>query len=324
MKRLMKGFSQRDAYEWFERHGVRLTTQDDQCVFPASQDSHTIINCFLAEARRRGIELRTGARITTFDELSNYDFIAVTTGGSPKAEGLQWLADKGHEIEQPVPSLFTFQIADEALQALMGTVVEDVVTMIPGTKLRAGGPLLVTHWGMSGPAILKLSSYAARYLAERQYQAPLAVNWTNRRDVEVLTALQEMTVRHPQKQLTTIAPCGLQTRLWAYLVTKCLGERSQGRWGSLNQKELNRLANLLSGGDTYQIVGRAPFKDEFVTCGGISLSSVHPSTLESRHVSHLYFAGEVLDIDGITGGFNFQAAWTTAFTVAQAIQSSCL
>lgn len=319
MKRLMKGFSQEDAYEWFERHGVRLTTQDDQCVFPMSQDSHTIINCFLAEARRYGIEIRTETKIDSLDELSGYDFIAVTTGGSPKAEGLRWLGDMGHTIEPPVPSLFTFQIADEALHALMGTVVEDAVTMIPGTKQRAQGPLLITHWGMSGPAILKLSSYGARLLADQQYHAPLAVNWTNRRDTEVMAVLDEIIIRSPQKQLKTIAPCGLPSRLWTYLAEKCLGERVNGRWGSLNKKELNRLANILSGGDSYQIAGRAPFKDEFVTCGGIALSAVNPSTLESRHVPHLFFAGEVLDIDGITGGFNFQAAWTTAYTVACAI-----
>ena len=321
MKRLMKGFSHEDAYGWFERHGVRLTTQEDQCVFPLSQDSHTIINCFLAEARRQGIEIRTETKVDSMAQLSDYDFIAVTTGGSPKGEGLRWLSDLGHEIEAPVPSLFTFQIKDEALHALMGTVVEDVVTMIPSTKLRAEGPLLVTHWGMSGPAILKLSSYGARLLAEKGYQAPLAVNWTKRRDVEVLTLLDEMTIRNPQKQLKTVSPCGLPSRLWTYLAEKCLGERSDGRWGSLNKKELNRLANLLSGGDSYQIAGRAPFKDEFVTCGGIALPSVNPSTLESRHVPHLYFAGEVLDIDGITGGFNFQAAWTTAYTVARSIHN---
>ena len=319
MKRLMKGFSQRDAYEWFESHGVRLVTQDDQCVFPLSQDSHTIINCFLAEVRRLGIEIRTESKIESLDSLSDYDFIAVTTGGSPKAEGLRWLTEKGHETEQPLPSLFTFQIKDEALQALMGTVVEGATAMIPGTKLRAEGPLLITHWGMSGPAILKLSSYAARHLAECQYQAPLAVNWTGLRDIEVMEELEDLIVRCPQKQLQTIAPCGLPSRLWNYLLPKCLGQRSNSRWGTLNQKELHRLANLLSGGDTYQIAGRAAFKDEFVTCGGISLSAVNPSTLESRHVPHLYFAGEVLDIDGITGGFNFQAAWTTAYTVAQAI-----
>ena len=319
MKRLMKGFSQEDAYNWFERYGVRLTTQEDQCVFPMSQDSHTIINCFLAEARRHNIEIRTEAKIDLLEQLSDYDFIAVTTGGSPKADGLRWLRDLGHEIETPVPSLFTFQIADEALHALMGTVVENVVTLIPGTKMRAEGPLLITHWGMSGPAILKLSSYGARLLAEQHYQAPLAVNWTKRRDTEVLTLLNEVMIRNAQKQLKTVPPCGLPSRLWVYLVEKCLGERSNGRWGSLNKKELNRLANLLSGGDSYQIVGRAAFKDEFVTCGGISLSAVNPATLESRHVPHLFFAGEVLDIDGITGGFNFQAAWTTAYTVACAI-----
>ena len=322
MKRLMKGFSHEDAYEWFERHGVRLMTQEDQCVFPLSQDSHTIINCFLAEARRHGVEIRMESRIDSLEQLSDYDFIAVTTGGSPKAEGLQWLADKGHEIVSPVPSLFTFQITDEALHALMGTVVEDVMTMIPGTKLRAEGPLLITHWGMSGPSILKLSSYGARLLAESGYQTTLAVNWTKRRDTEVMVILDEMMIRCPQKQMKTVPPCGLSSRLWTYLVEKCLGERSNARWGSLNKKEINRLANLLSGGDSYQITGRATFKDEFVTCGGIALSAVNPSTLESRHVPRLYFAGEVLDIDGITGGFNFQAAWTTAYTVACAITNS--
>ena len=323
MKRLMKGFSQKDACKWFESHGVRLVTQEDQCVFPMSQNSHSIINCFLAEARRQGVEVITETKIVSLDELSGYDFVAVTTGGSPKAEGLKWLADKGHDIETPVPSLFTLRIDDKDLQALMGTVVERAVTMIPGTKMRAEGPLLITHWGMSGPAILKLSSYAARHLAERDYKVQLAVNWTNLRDTEVLSALDEIAIRCSQKQLQTIAPCGIPSRLWNYLANKCLGNRASGRWGSLNRKELNRLANILSGGDMYQTTGRAVFKDEFVTCGGVSLSSVSPATLESKKTPHLYFAGEVLDIDGITGGFNFQAAWTTAYTVAQSIARSC-
>ena len=319
MKRLMKSFSQRDAYQWFERHGVRLTTQDDGCVFPASQDSHSIINCFLTAAQCLGIVIQRGCRITSIDDLDEFDFLVVTTGGSPRSDGLQWLADKGHEIADPVPSLFTFRIDDAALQALMGTVVEQAVAYIPGTKIRAEGALLITHWGMSGPAILKLSSYAARLLAEHDYRLPMAVNWTGMRDVEVMAELEDLVIHHPQKQLSTINPFGLPARLWSYLVCKCLGERANGRWDSLNKKELNRLANLLSGGDTYQIAGRAPFKDEFVTCGGIALSSVNPSTLESRSLPGLYFAGEVLDIDGITGGFNFQAAWTTAYTVATSI-----
>ena len=176
--------------------------------------SYTIINCFLAEARRHNIEIRTEAKIDLLEQLSDYDFIAVTPGGSPKADGLRWLRDLGHEIETPVPSLFTFQIADEALHALMGTVVENVVTLIPGTKMRAEGPLLITHWGMSGPSILKLSSYGARLLAEQHYQAPLAVNWTKRRDTEVLTLLNEVMIRNAQKQLKTVPPCGLPSRLW--------------------------------------------------------------------------------------------------------------
>ena len=318
MKRLMKGFSQRDAYAWFERHGVRLTTQEDLCVFPASQDAHTIINCFLAEARRHQIEIRTECRVESLDELADFDFIAVTTGGSPKPEGLRWLSDLGHEIASPVPSLFTFRIDDERLHNLMGTVVEEATAYIPGTNFRASGPLLITHWGMSGPAILKLSSYAARHLAEHDYRQPLAVNWLSRNDEAIKQELSRLSIEGGKKLLASLRPFDLPTRLWTYLLDKSPGQRAQRPWLSLNQKEINRLTNTLVN-DTYEIAGRAAFKDEFVTCGGIALDAVNPTTLESRHVPHLYFAGEVLDIDGVTGGFNFQAAWTTAYTVAQAI-----
>ena len=314
MKRLFKQFDYRDAYEWFERHGVRLVTQDDQCVFPASQDSHTIINLFLFEAKRHGIEVRTAHKISSLDELSDYDHIVLTTGGGTAA-----LA--GVATTEPVPSLFTFSIADEALKALMGTVVENATAFIPGTTFRATGPLLITHWGMSGPAILKLSSYAARDLHDHQYQMPLAINWLSRNEAEVQAEVQRIISSHPQKQLSSIRPFDLPTRLWTYLLEKTLGERAQNRWQNLNKKELNRLVNCLCN-DGYQISGRAAFKDEFVTCGGVDLSAVNPHTLESKTHPHLYFAGEVLDIDGITGGFNFQAAWTTAYTVAKAISQS--
>ena len=317
LKRLFNNFDYRDAYRWFEEHGVPLVTQDDQCVFPQAQDSHAIIDCFLSLARRDHIDIRRGCKVQSLEDVKDYDNVVVTTGGSPKGEGLRWLAELGHEIETPVPSLFTFAIHDKPLQALMG-VVTDVETMIPGTKLRASGPLLITHWGLSGPAILKLSSHAARYLAEKNYQAPLAVRWLSLTDQEITSLLYEQAASQPKKQLTTYNPFGLQQRLWAYLVEKALEARHQIRWTEMNKKDVNRLVNVLLN-DTYQIAGRAPFKDEFVTCGGISLKAVNPSTLESRHVPHLYFAGEVLDIDGITGGFNFQAAWTTAYTVASAI-----
>ena len=320
LKRLFNNFDYQDAYRWFEEHGVPLVTQEDQCVFPQAQDSHAIIDCFLSLARRYHIAIRKGCKVQSLEDVSDFDYVVVTTGGSPKGEGLRWLAELGHEIEAPVPSLFTFSIHDKQLQALMG-VVTDVETMIPGTKLRANGPLLITHWGMSGPAVLKLSSHAARYLAEHDYQAPLAVRWLSLSDQEIASLLYEQVATQPKKQLTTYNPFGLQQRLWAYLVLKALDTRSQIRWVELNKKDVNRLVNVLVN-DTYQIAGRAPFKDEFVTCGGISLKAVNPATLESKHVPHLYFAGEVLDIDGVTGGFNFQAAWTTAYTVALSITNN--
>ena len=317
MKRLFNVFDYRKAYEWFEQQGVLLVTQEDQCVFPKAQDSHVIINCFLSLARQYQLQIVTGRKIQHLEEVQDYDYVAVTTGGSPKGEGLKWLSDVGHEIVSPVPSLFTVQIQDSSLTALMGTVVEHVSVMIPSTKFRANGPLLITHWGMSGPAILKLSSYAARHLAEQRYRMPLSVNWVEKTDAEIQAMLYESTARFSAKQLSTLNPFGLPQRLWEYLLMKTLGGRTM-RWGELSKKDVNRLVNVLTN-DTYQTAGRAPFKDEFVTCGGVSLKSINPSTLESRHVPNLYFAGEVLDIDGITGGFNFQAAWTTAYAVASSI-----
>ena len=320
LKRLFKTFGPEQAFAWFEKHGVPLVVQDDQCVFPEAQDSHAVIDCFLSLARRYHVRIETGRKIASLEQLADYDFVAVTTGGSPKAEGLQWLADGGHETAEPVPSLFTFKIADEQLTALMGLVV-NVNAIIPGTKMKSEGPLLITHWGMSGPAILKLSSYAARLLAGSGYQMPVSINWVQKNEETVQQTLHEMSIREAKKQVSTYSPFVLPQRLWSYLLEKVLGNRSHIRWCELNKKDMNRLTNVLTN-DTYQICGRAPFKDEFVTCGGVALSSVNPATLESRHVPHLYFAGEVLDIDGVTGGFNFQAAWTTAYTVAQAIVSA--
>ncbi len=313
LKRLFKSFGPRDAFEWFEHHGIRLVTQDDHCVFPASQDAQTIINCFLTEARRHQVHIMTEHRIESLSQLDDFDYIAVTTGGMSRSG---FLTDM--PIIQPVPSLFTFAIDDAKLHDLMGTVVTQAVASIPGTKLKGEGPLLITHWGMSGPCILKLSSHAARLLADNDYHMPLAVNWINSNDTAALNELQRIMVQYPQKQIITIRPFDLPTRLWNYLIQKVLGERAQNRWENLNRKEINRLSNVLCN-DTYQIAGRAAFKDEFVTCGGVDLSVVFPQTLECKTHPRLYFAGEVLDIDGITGGFNFQAAWTTAYTVSQAI-----
>jgi len=318
LKRLFNVFDHRDAYQWFERHGVPLVTQEDQCVFPQSQDSQTVIDCFLREAQRHGVEVLTDRSVDSLDALADFNYICVTTGGSPRVQGLEWLRQAGHQIELPVPSLFTFNIGDPALRSLMGTVVPQASVQLASTKFRADGPLLVTHWGMSGPAILRLSSYAARHLHDHAYRASLLVNWTSRNEDTVRLELGIHAVCHAQKLLPTLPPLGLPQRLWSYLLGKTLGGRAAIRWSELGKKETNRLVNILCN-DSYQVDGRAAFKDEFVTCGGVSLASVNATTLESKVRPGLFFAGEVLNIDGVTGGFNFQAAWTTAYVVAKTI-----
>ena len=300
MRRLFHTFSPEDAYQWFERHGVPLTIQPDGCVFPRSQQSQSIIDCLTDHARRLGVEVVFGQRITDLDVLVDYDYVCVTTGGN---------------VREGCPSLFTFSIDDPALHTLMGCVVEGVTAQLAGTKFRAQGPLLITHWGVSGPCILRLSSYAARHLYEQQYRATLSVNWLSTPEAEVKAALSDAALSHSQRQVSTVNPFALPSRLWQYLLQKAGISK---RWNEMTAKDLNRLANALTA-DTYPISGRAPFRDEFVTCGGIPLSSLNPQTLESRNRPRTYYAGEVLDIDGITGGFNFQCAWTTAYTVAHSI-----
>ena len=313
LKRLFKQFSHEDAFRWFEQHGVPLVVQDDQCVFPQAQDSHAIINCFLREARRHNIHIQLGTKITAPETLlQDYDYVAVTIGGT-KGETLPHDA----ALVPPVPSLFTFTIHDCALTALMGTVVENAIVSIPATKFKVQDALLITHWGMSGPAILKLSSHAARHLAERQYQSPLLINWTGESNAEAVRQhITEHIEQNPHKLLDNLHPFDLPSRLWSYLLSKA--QLQDKRCHEIGKKGINRIVDLLTN-DPYPIAGKSPYKDEFVTCGGISLDSINKNTLESKQHPHLYYAGEVLDIDGVTGGFNFQAAWTTAYAVANGI-----
>jgi len=335
MKRLMKTFSHEDTYRWFEQHGVPLVTQEDECVFPKAQDSHAIINCLVRQANELGVTICCRHRLVNIHRMEDgrlklefengshrvFHRTIITTGGSPNGRGLQYLAQLGHDIEPPVPSLFTFNIKDRAFCDLMGTVVEPVVTTIPGTKLRAKGPLLVTHWGVSGPAVLKLSSYAARLLAENDYKAPLAISWTGeltRQEVE--ENLLKLQTANPRKQVATLHPFGLPSRLWVYILSK-LDIDAVKPWAEIGRKTLNRMIETLVN-DQYTIAGKGAFREEFVTCGGVSLSSVNSKTLESKVCPNLFFAGEVLDIDAITGGFNLQAAWTTGVVAGQCAAGS--
>ncbi len=319
MKRLLRVFSQEDTWRWFEAAGVPLVLQDDHCVFPRSQDAMDIVHALLRTMEGVNLMLRTpvhaiGPDLTVDGEA--YDAVVVTTGGAPK--GLPLLEGLDLEWVPTVPSLFTFTIQDEGLRALMGLVVEATVSL-PGTPFKADGPLLITDWGLSGPAVLKLSSYAARHLHDAGYQAPLSVNWLSLSEAETRALLDELSAANPRKQVSNTPPEGLQARLWNYLTVKA-GLRPDIRWAELGSKGLNKLVNTLTQ-DNYAIAGKTKFRDEFVTCGGVALSNLNPATLECKQYPGLYFAGEVLDIDAITGGFNLQAAWTTGYVAAQSIAS---
>ena len=316
MKRALKEFSQDDAVRWFTEAGVPLVLQDDHCWFPRSQDAMDVVRCLEWGMSYATLRLKTPVTSIMPGFMVNgepFDIVVITSGGA--VHGVPFLSHLA--IEKPVPSLFTFKIDDKGLRSLMGIVV-DASLSIPGAGFKANGPLLVTDWGLSGPATLKLSSYAARYLAECGYKAPLSINWLDSNENDVRVTLQETIKENPQKQIksTHILPA----RLWEHIVRRS-GLREDIRWAELGSKGINKLVATLTS-DNYLIEGKSKFREEFVTCGGISLEEVSLSTLESKKHPGMYFAGEVLDIDAITGGFNLQAAWSTGYMVAKAITKS--
>lgn len=330
MKRLFKQFDYHEVYKWFEDNGVPLVSQEDMCVFPRSQEASSIVNCLVNKARRLGVNIMTGYKLEKTIQAEDgrfmlyfkngqtqiFDRVAITTGGSPNINDLNHLRELGHEIETPIPSLFTFNISDKKVLALMGTVVNPVMTSISSTKFRSQGPLLVTHWGFSGPAILKLSSHAARYLHENNYNVDISVNWTNVANrSEIEEYIKNIVSENPNKQLASLRPYDIPSRLWAYMIDK-LSIPKEKKWAELGKNGINRMIEALTN-DIYHVSGKGAYRDEFVTCGGVSLSNIDYHTLESKICPHLFFAGEVLDIDAITGGFNLQAAWTTGYIVGQ-------
>jgi predicted Rossmann fold flavoprotein len=331
LKKAFRTFNTVHTMDWFESRGVALMTQPDNCVFPVSQDSQSIIDCFLKEARQLGVRIETGVGVAKLQPVGEglklhflkgvhppafFDKVIVATGGSPKRQGLEWLEALGHQIEDPVPSLFTFNMPEEPVTELMGVVVEDVQASIQGTKLKSDGPLLITHWGMSGPAILKLSAFGARALSELGYVFRVQVNWANEQNAEQVSEdLRGIMAAHPKKGLNNERPYALPKRLWSYLLAKAELPEDK-KWSEIGKKGLHKLTHLLTN-DVYQVRGKTTFKEEFVTCGGVSLQSIDFKTMQSKACKNLYFAGEVLDIDGITGGYNFQAAWTTAYIAGQ-------
>ncbi len=327
LKSAFKIFSNKDTMQWFESRAVPLVVQTDNCVFPVSQNSQSIIDCFIREAKKNGVNIETEWGVKEIVPIADkleihfleskiesviFDKVIVATGGSTERKDLIWLEKLNHKIEDPVPSLFTFNMPEESITGLMGIVIENVLLGIQGTKLKSNGPVLITHWGMSGPAVLKLSSFGARLLSDKSYDFKVQVNWVNEQNTEyVKEKLINILNDHSNKLLVNFRPYALPGRLWAYLLDKSELSESK-KWNELGKKGLNKLVNVLTN-DVYSVKDKTTFKEEFVTCGGVNLDDVDFTTMQSKVCKNLYFTGEVLDIDGITGGFNLQAAWTTGF-----------
>lgn len=325
-------FQPRDTIAWFESHGVSLKTESDGRMFPVTDDARTIADCLIQAALNLGVEIHTRSpvlgvntedgqfrvQVKSGQELVEMrgDRLLLATGSHPS--GYQLAQRLGHTLVPPVPSLFTFKINDAALRELSGISVTEGRVELPDLKLSQTGPVLVTHWGLSGPAILKLSAWGARALKKTEYQTPLRVNWLPQSKPDDLRQLLiKVKSQLGPKTLWANCPVPIPRRLWQYLLEKCgIGDRLQ--WAQFSKTQLNQLVQALTQ-DTYQITGKGVFKEEFVTCGGIPLKEVNFKTLESQCCPGLHFAGEILDIDGITGGFNFQNAWTTGWLAGKGV-----
>jgi len=328
-------FQPRDTVAWFADRGVPLKTEADGRMFPVTDDSQTILDCLTSHASRLGVKVRTGCGLSeilkkddgvfrlwlTEGGTVECDRLLLATGGSRGLKGHGLAAALGHTITAPVPSLFTFHVDDPRLRGLSGLSVPNARARVPGTPLDESGPLLITHWGLSGPCILRTSAWGARILAEKNYAFPLQIQWLADHDQRRVAAVfQDMRARHPRKHIAGWSPLGLPQRLWEHLAAAA-GIPAETTWASLSKDAALAFARELCAGE-YHVTGKSMFKEEFVTCGGVSLKEVNFRTMESRLCPGLHFAGEVLDIDAITGGFNFQAAWTTGWLAGKAMAGS--
>ena len=320
-------FCSGDTIEWFEKHGVELKIEDDGRMFPTTDSSTTIINCFQNATKQLGIDVLTSHSVQSLYKGDGYwkvethhesylcQQLVMTTGSNPKV--WEMLQELGHTIVPPVASLFTFNIKDARIKDLMGIASLAQVT-VKDSKLAATGPLLITHWGMSGPGILRLSAWGARILAERNYQFSILVNWLpETTPEEAATLLKDLKLEHAKKVVSKKSPLALPNRLWESLVIAS-GIAEDTKWADLSKLQLQQLAAQLTVGE-YKVNGKSTFKEEFVTAGGIDLKEINFKTMESKLHQNLYYAGEIVNIDAITGGFNFQNAWTSGFIVASAI-----
>lgn len=330
LKKVFRMFNNMDTLNWFRSRGIEYAVEDDGCVFPKSQKSQSIINLFLSEAERLDIRIELNKKLTSLEKkdefclsfnknsliVNHFDKVIITTGGSSLKESYLYLENLGLKIEKPIPSLYSFICKEPGLQDLKGIVVNDTQITLRGTKIKTDGSLLFTHWGFSGPAILKLSAFGARNLYKENYHFAISINWLGSlKQDEVFASLEKIKFEHKNKQLHNFRPFNLPERIWSFLLNRLALDKGK-KWSDVGIKNLNKIMNILTN-DIYTISGKSAFHEEFVTCGGVSLKEVNAKTMGSKKIKGLYFAGEVLDVDGVTGGYNFQAAWTTAFIAAK-------
>jgi len=327
LKKSFASFSVSDTINWFAERGVELQAESDGRMFPASNNSQTIIDCLLNEASRYKVHVQLNTEIISIakkyniyelsdkkNKLYNADYIMIASGGFPKPEQYQWLQALGHQIAAPAPSLFTFNMPQHPLCKLMGVSVENVQVKIVGSKLSESGPLLITHWGLSGPAILKLSAWGARELQASNYHFSILVNWVSQSENMVREQWNTIRIAQSNLLLGHKNPFALPQRLWEYFLESCQ-IAPDTKWSELPGKEQNKLIHILTT-QQLDVNGKTTFKEEFVTCGGIVPEEIDAQTMQSKISENLYFGGEIIDVDGITGGFNFQHAWTSGFLAA--------
>ena len=329
LKSIFYQFNINDTVDWFKTRGIPLKTETDGRMFPVTDNSQSIIDCLESEIKHLNVTLKFGQTIKNIEQdekewklnfkdqpSQNFDFVIVATGGSPKINGFNWLKNLGHNIISPVPSLFTFNMPQEPIKRLMGLVVENARVKINNTKIITNGPLLITHWGMSGPAILKASAFGARELSKCDYEFEIQINWVNETNTEILfNKLEDFSQLYPQKSIGWQKVFLLPNRLWNFLLSK-IEISSEKKWNEVGKKRFRQLVNILTQ-DTFKVSGKTTFKEEFVTCGGIDLSEIDLKTMQSKIAKNIYFAGEVIDVDAITGGYNFQAAWSSGFVAGK-------
>lgn len=325
LKKVFKHFSVKDTIAWFESRGVDLKTEADGRMFPVSDDSQSIIDALESQAFKHKVEVAYNFSVIEIQKANGkfrviskngeliFDKVIVCSGGSPKLDGFNFVKRLGHNISPPIPSLFTFNTPDEPIKKLMGISVPDAFVRLEGTKLAYRGPLLITHWGVSGPAILKLSAFGAQWLNEKNYNANAHIRWdaSVKNEEDMIQKLITFRNAHPKKKVMTNPLFSLPARLWEH-ISEISGVENEIIWQNLPKKHFHKLVqNLFCY--IVRIKGKTTFKEEFVTAGGVELNEIDPETMQSRLVEGLFFAGEVMNIDGITGGFNFQAAWSTGY-----------